>query len=314
MKCPYCQTVCPDGTSFCPKCDAVLDEDLIAMGQNAPDDDAPDDAIIPTNSLATTGRPHKKRPAGSHPHHRDRGEEGARPKKRRRPPVDADAEDSEPSPPPAAKQSSSSAGDGHGKYVSKYAQYWEDEPPAKKAEAPIMKTADGREYRYGESAPVAEFDSGNLNGLPNDPLEMMRELWRQFMKLPLFQRVSAGAAVALLLCCIVPWYSYQDPDSGLDVGGYGLPNLLVFVLGCLAIGAITLLTSKDILPQIPRAKLSLVPVGAGLGAVVLVVLDAIYLIASNDYRASIPTLLVSALFAGGTFLGGGLSLFGRKND
>ncbi len=281
------------------------------MGQNAPDDDAPDDAIIP----AASARPHKKRPPGGHPHHRDRGDEGARPKKRRRPPVDSDGDADEPSEPPAPKQNSSGAGDGQGKYVSKYAQYWEDdEPPAKKAEAPIMKTADGKEYRYGESAPVSEFDSGNLNGLPNDPLEMMRELWRQFMQLPLFQRVSAGSAVALALTSIVPWYTYQDPESGLDVGGYGVPNMLAFVMATLAIGAITLLTSKDILPQVPRQKMSLVPVGAGLGAVVIVVLDGFYLIASNDYRASIVTLLIAAVFAGATFLGGGLSLFGRKKS
>ena len=279
MRCPNCRTESPDGTSFCPKCDAVLDESLLEMSREAPGDDG--DVTPAPGALALADAPRRKRPSGgsrpehaARPRHRPRpGDESeARPRKRRPAPVGGGDED-------AAPAQAAAPPDGSGKYVGKYDQYWvDDEPPLKKAEMPVIQTADGKAVRYGEGVQVTEYDTGNLNDLPLDPLAMVRNVWKTFLELSLFQRVYAGASVGLFCFGMIPWCTFMGP-SGYPESDYVSANFLAMLLAAFPIFALVLLKS-DLLPQLPRKFLPLIPVGAAAAGALLLIATMIYLPAS----------------------------------
>ncbi len=316
MKCPNCQTNCPDDTSFCPKCDAVLDRSLLEMSLNAPGDEG--DFAPPPRALATADRPQRRRPAAGRTepvarprHHRppegSRSGPSERPRKRRPAPITSSEGEVI-----AETTQQRQPANGSGGYVSKYAQYWEDDEPAPahKAESPVMATEGGRSFRYGEGIQVSEYDTGDLNALPNDPLAMVKGVWKAFLALPLFQRAYAAASALLFFCSMVPWCTFIG-ESGYPESDYVPANFLGLLLPATALFALVLQKS-NLLPQIPRRHLPLVPLAAGALGALSIILTAIYLLASSVYSPSWFGLVTAFISSCLMFAGCGLSLMKRE--
>ena len=303
MKCPNCQTSCPDDTSFCPQCDAVLDKSLLEMSLNAPGDDGD---FAPQPKAQGSARPHRKRPAGSRGEHgpRKRSADGEeRPRKRRAAPISAPEESS--------VETSQKPASGSGGYAGKYAQYWvDDDPPLKKAEAPVMSTEGGKSRRYGEGIQVTEYDTGDLSALPNDPLAMVKDSWTGFLALPLFQRVSVAASVGLFFFSMMPWSTYIG-ESGYEDSAYVATNFLGLFLSLVAIASLVIRRSGS-MPQIPRKPLLLAPLAAGVVGALAIVLTAVYLLANDVYSPFMSGLALSFISACVMFVAGGLSLMKKE--
>lgn len=311
MNCPNCQTTCPDGASFCPKCDAVLDKSLLEMSANAPGDAAEFTPSPKANH--GTARPHRKRPPA------DKGEHGARPHRRRPPdgeerprrrrPAPVSAPDGEMSAETSQQPQPANAAGG---YVSKYAQYWEDDEPApaKKAEAPVMASEGGRSFRYGEAIQATEYDTGDLNALPNDPLSMVQGAWTAFVALPFFQRIYAAASAFLFFCSMIPWCTFIG-ESGYPESDYVGSNFLGMLLSVISIFSLVLQKS-NLLPRIPRKPLPLVPLAAGALGALSIILTTIYLLASSVYSPAMAGLVPSFISSCLIFAGCGLSLMKKE--
>ncbi|MDR0967168.1 MAG: hypothetical protein LBM75_11855 [Myxococcales bacterium] len=328
MKCPNCRALCPDDTSFCPKCDAVLDESLLELSRSAPGDDdvtpAPDEDEAPQRARLPAHRPQAQRrrsPEGraeqsARPRHRPppADEAAERPRKRRPAPIAiAEAEEEAAAAPrPSANPTANTNAEEGGRYVGKYSQYWDDDepPPRKKPEAPVMATEGGRQYRYGQGIQESTEDTGNLNELPNDPLSLVKDSWKAFLALPFFQRVTASSSVGLFFFSMIPW-SYFTNRAGTQDSEYTTANFLGMFLAALCIFGLVLQKS-DTLPKIPRKHLPLVPLAVGLLGALAIVLVTIYLMASRTYSPAMTGLVMSFLSALIIFLSGGMSFLKKE--
>lgn len=196
--------------------------------------------------------------------------------------------------------------------MSKYAQYWEDDEsaPAKKAEAPVMASEGGRNFRYGEGIQATEYDTGDLNALPNDPLSMVKNAWVAFLALPRFQRIYVAASALLFFCSMMPWCSFIG-ESGYPESDYVTTNFLGMLLSVLSIFALVLQKS-NVLAQIPRKPLPLVPLVAGALSALSIILTTIYLLASSVYAPAMFGLATAFIFSCLMFAGCGLSLMKKE--
>lgn len=299
MKCPNCNVECVD--NVCPQCNGYFDEDLLSLSESASNDDdagESDDEVVVSTTVrhkpSKKHRPHRSRPPASDAD----GDDSSRPRRRHH----------------APETDSGSSG---GKYVGKYDQFWEEDGniqsgPASDSASAASASKTNANPGYGKGISDIPESDGNLNGLPFDPLQMCKDAWNGFSRLPLMERIYCGASIGLCFFSILPWYSYRSTD-GFEESSFIFIQLFCFLLSIVPVISLIMKKQSREIPAVPPKFVPLIPVASGFAAALFSIAGCLYILHEKSVHATVGPFGAIACSAV-LFLGsGGAGLFRKQS-
>lgn len=238
MRCPSCKANIPDDSSVCPKCEAVVDPELLAMAAGEPSDapkpppSRPKTGVQPPAKPRTGVQPSAKPKTGVQPSAKPKTgmqPAAARPKTGMQPAAARPKTGMQPAAArpktgmqPAARPSAPDPSDPQDAVDGDWRSQANDEEALKKG---LVRPSQ-------KNAPIVQ----NIEPpRPVDPNEVMEDAQAFIGSLGLADKLAFFGLVGMVLACLFPWAETKDDGDVMGLMTYGF---VTFLLSGAALGAV----------------------------------------------------------------------------